>query len=228
MGLEWYKREPQAYLRDTQGMTSREHAVYSVILDLIYAHGGSVNNDPRWISGWIADMGAAAVRNVISALVERGTLAIEGDQITQKRAKIQAKRRENAGKTEENPEKNEAFSEGECSENNEITPLEKRREEKSKETHPDGCGADAPPEGFWDFCAKALEKSQISNREARSILGRWTAIHGRDEVRQAVGDAMQAADPVAYVEAILKQKRAKGEDLDAWMESRREMSRAWN
>lgn len=129
MGLEWYKRESLAYLRDVQGLSTREHAVYSVILDLIYAHGGSINNDPSWVSGWISDMGAAAVRNTIESLVAREILRIVGGQITQKRAADQAKRRENSGKTQVKLGKNETFSGGEFNKNNDITPTEKRREE---------------------------------------------------------------------------------------------------
>lgn len=98
-GSDWYKREPAAYLGGVQGMTAKEHAVYSVTLDLIYAHGGSVNNDPAWIAGWIKDMGGAAVRKAIQSLVERKKLIIAGDQITEKRAKTEAKTKENVRET---------------------------------------------------------------------------------------------------------------------------------
>ena len=98
-GSDWYKREPQSYLGGVQGLTAKEHAVFSVVLDLIYLHGGSVNNDPRWIAGWITDMGAAAVRKAVASLEERGKIIIEGDQITQKRAKTEAKTKENLRET---------------------------------------------------------------------------------------------------------------------------------
>jgi uncharacterized protein YdaU (DUF1376 family) len=98
-GSDWYKRDPQSYLGGVQGLSAKEHAVYSVVLDLIYAHGGSVNNDPRWIAGWISDMGAAAVRKAIASLADRGKLMIEGDQISQKRAKTEAKTKENLKET---------------------------------------------------------------------------------------------------------------------------------
>lgn len=138
MGLEWYKREPQAYLKDVQGMTRNQHAVYSIILDLIYAHGGSVNNDPRWIAGWVSDMGAAAVRRTIQSLVEKGTLSIQGDQIMQKRASSQVKRRENGEKAEENRGKNVSFLVPVSNKNSDLDPLEKRREEKNTPHTPQG------------------------------------------------------------------------------------------
>ena len=145
MGLEWYKREPAAYLKDVQGLSAKEHAVYSVVLDLIYVHGGTLNNDPGWIGGWIKDMGAAAVRNAISTLVDRGILIIEKDKITQKRAQSEVKTKRNHRKNasvsgriggERSAELRRANKEnndlGEADPKSEIQP-EKRREEKSIE-----------------------------------------------------------------------------------------------
>lgn len=98
-GSDWYKREPAAYLGGVQGMTAKEHAVYSVTLDLIYAHGGAVNNDPAWIAGWVKDMGPASVRKALESLADRGKLIISGSEITQKRAKTEAKTKENVAET---------------------------------------------------------------------------------------------------------------------------------
>jgi len=72
-------------------MTAKQHAAYGVILDLIYDHGGVCPNDPRWISGWISDMGAAAVRRAISDLIDLGKLALEDGCLTNRRATIEAK-----------------------------------------------------------------------------------------------------------------------------------------
>ena len=219
VGLEWYKRQPTAYLKDVQGLSMKEHAVFSVVLDLIYQHGGSVNNDPKFIAGWISDMGAAAVRRAISSLVERGMLMVEGDQLTQKRARSEAKTKqkpsENGEKTEEKHQKNSSDFEGAANENNDLPPLEKRREEKSKNTHPNGCGADAPVgDDFWAFSSRILQRSGISDRQARSLLGKWTKAKGRDDVRRLITDAMQAADPVAYVEASMP-KKAEATEFDS-------------
>jgi hypothetical protein len=94
-GADWYKREPTAYLGGVQGMSAKEHAVFSVVLDLIYQHGGSVNNDAAWFSGWICDMGAAAVRATVTSLIDRGKLCLEDGQLSNNRAKTQAKTKEN-------------------------------------------------------------------------------------------------------------------------------------
>lgn len=167
-GSDWYQRDPQAYLGGVQGMSAKEHAVYSVVLDLIYLHGGSVNNDPRWIAGWIADMGAAAVRKAIQSLEERGKLIIEGDQITQKRAKTQAKTKENLRETaRENGKKGgkkSAEIRATSSKNKDLgeatastkTQAEKRREEKSI--------------GSGDGSACAREQNHDGDRTEREIV----------------------------------------------------------
>ena len=93
-GAEWYKRDPQAYLGGVIGMTARQHAVYSVTLDLIYAYGGRCRNDPKWIAGWFSDLGPAAIRNTILELVALGKLQIEDGFLTNKRARNEAQTRE--------------------------------------------------------------------------------------------------------------------------------------
>lgn len=94
-GAVWYQREPLAYLGGVQGLPAALHAVYGVVIDLCYAHGGAIHNDPKWISGWIGDMGSASVRNAIAELVALGKLMVDdAGFLTQKRAKNEAKTRE--------------------------------------------------------------------------------------------------------------------------------------
>ncbi len=93
-GADWYKRRPNSYLGGVVGMTAKQHCVYSLVLDLLYAHGGEIKNNPAWIAGWIADMGAAAVRNTISELIDLGKLIENSGKITEKHAKNEAKTRE--------------------------------------------------------------------------------------------------------------------------------------
>ena len=97
-GADWYKRYPKAYLGGVGGFNMCEHAVFSVVLDLIYHHGSSINNDPKFICGYIKGMGKAKVENTIKDLCEKGKLSMSGDQITQKRATNEAQTKENLRK----------------------------------------------------------------------------------------------------------------------------------
>ena len=150
-GADWYKREPLAYLGGVQGMKAAHHAVYGVVVDLCYVHGGAVNNDPKWIAGWIGDMGSAAVRKAIADLIEMGKLFVDDDgNLSQKRAKNEAKTRENLRENAaENGRKGGKKSAENRSASKEINALDqatassenqadkiredKRREEKKKE-----------------------------------------------------------------------------------------------
>lgn len=159
-GLDWYKREPRAFLGGVQGLTAKQIAVYSVVLDLIYEHGGSVNDDPRWFAGWISDMGSAAVRRAIDDLVGMGKLDRDDGQITQKRAKTEVKTKENQRETNRksgsfggrmSAEKRAANKEnkdlGEASASNERG-LDKIREEKKGTNVP---SSRPTPERFDEF-----------------------------------------------------------------------------
>lgn len=152
-GADWYKRDPQAYLGGVVGLSAREHAVYSVVLDLIYAHGGSCPNDAKWISGWFSDLGPAAVRSAVENLLSKGKLRLTNEgEISNKRAENEAKTKEILRKTRQDAGKLGGKKSGTArksdaadNENNELEEShasskpepngfpreEKRREEKS-------------------------------------------------------------------------------------------------
>jgi len=50
-GLPYYKRYPRDFIEGTVGMTFETKAAYSLVLDLIYMHGGRLPDDSGYISG---------------------------------------------------------------------------------------------------------------------------------------------------------------------------------
>lgn len=183
-GAEWYKREPVAFLGGVQGMTTRQIAVYSIVLDLIYEHGGSINNDPKWIAGWFSDMGSAAVRATVSELVALKKLEFDGDKLTQRRARNEAKTRqklrENRGKTGEKGGISSGFSRSQSKENNGLTEpkvghLEESRVEAAKAAVP------AAPPSANDFThrerlliAMGIDPTSRMNGPNGNVLGNLT------------------------------------------------------
>lgn len=157
-GADWYKRHPNRYLGGVVGLTSKQHCVYSLILDMLYAHGGEIRNDPSWIAGWISDMGSAAVRNTLRELFEMGKLIENEGKITEKHAKNEAKTKENlsenarkagqiGGKKSGEVRKNKALCEADDDEKR--SRLDKIREDKKEKKDsplpPKGGGEDDPP-----------------------------------------------------------------------------------
>lgn len=199
-GAEWYKREPVAYLGGVQGMTAKEHAVYGIILDLVYQHGGSVNDDPAWFAGWISDMGSSAVRKVIESLIDRGKLTREGDQLTNKRAKTQAKTKENLSETRAKHGRNGGISSGksrslDCQNNDLVEATDSPREDKRREEKnippksPKGDGVleelrKVLSEGAAiDFIAhRAAKKSKLTLRAAELIVAKLQGHSSPDTV----------------------------------------------
>lgn len=91
-GSPWYKRYPVDFLGGVQGLTTRQHAVYSVILELIYQHGGDCRNDPKHISGFFSDVSSSAVRGAIDDLLAMGKIFLTNEgKISQKRAENETK-----------------------------------------------------------------------------------------------------------------------------------------
>jgi hypothetical protein len=218
-GADWYKREPVAYLGGVQGLTAKQHAVYAVVIELIYMHGGSINNDPSWVAGWISDMGSHAVRTTIQALVDKRKLIIEGTQITQKTAKTQAKTREetkekrresgekggkNSGKSRREMRKNKDLNEASAS-----TREEKIREEKSyggggdagaRDPDPPPKHMDAPTERERLLIAMGCDRSGIAGPSGKMIgrmadmqmVERWKSDLGMtlDEILGVIEEVM--------------------------------------
>ncbi len=87
-GLTWYKRDPVAFLNGTVGLGLEEKGAYSIILDLIYAHGGPIRDDARWVAG---NCGCSVRRwNVIrDRLVALGKIQCEAGFISNSRAVLE-------------------------------------------------------------------------------------------------------------------------------------------
>jgi uncharacterized protein YdaU (DUF1376 family) len=51
--LRWYKRDPVAALEGMSNLTLEERGAYNTVLDLIYARDGKVDDDDRFIAGWL-------------------------------------------------------------------------------------------------------------------------------------------------------------------------------
>ncbi|AHA27843.1 YdaU family protein [Candidatus Liberibacter americanus] len=47
----WYKRYPADFLSGVFRLTLEQKGVYSILLDLMYDHGGSIPDDEKYIAG---------------------------------------------------------------------------------------------------------------------------------------------------------------------------------
>lgn len=223
MSDTWYKRSPSDFLHGVQGMGPELIGAYAVILELIYARGGDLPRDDRHLAG-VLGCSLRKARALTDGLIEVGKLSLVAGRLVNDRAEKVLNERRNQRETNAKPTRNSGEKALDTSNIKDLTTTDKSREEEIN-THPNGCGAEAPDEGFWDFCSRILQRSGVTDRKARSLLGKWTKDRGRNEVGQLVSDASRAADPVSYIEAAMAPKRNVMEEALRIQEERRRAGR---
>lgn len=65
---------------------------------------------------------------------------------------------------------------------------------------------DSPREKIWTLGVTILTASGRNESAARALLGKWIRDHGEEAVGGALGAAATSADPVAYVQGVLRRK----------------------
>jgi hypothetical protein len=93
--LRWYKRDVLAALEGMSRLTLEEKGAYNSVLDLIYLHDGSVDDDPRYISGFLR-CDPRVWKRIRARLIDLGKLYVAdnlggqlGPQLCNRRADIE-------------------------------------------------------------------------------------------------------------------------------------------
>jgi uncharacterized protein YdaU (DUF1376 family) len=74
--LTWYKRYPLNALEGMMELSLEERGAYNTVLDLIYTHDGRLDDDERFIAGWLR-VDVRVWRRIRTRLVELGKLQID-------------------------------------------------------------------------------------------------------------------------------------------------------
>jgi len=87
---------------------------------------------------------------------------------------------------------------------------------------PEGSGAAAPDEmkGLFDRGVEVLMAGGRSEREARSMVGKWNKTHGSARTLEALTAAAGKPDPLAYANAFLAKPKSDLADLMASIDQR--------
>ena len=83
--IKWYKRDPNAALTGMPSLTLEERGAYNTVLDLIYAHGGAVDDDYKFIAGWLR-VDVRVWRRIRRRLIDGGKLYANGPTLRNARA----------------------------------------------------------------------------------------------------------------------------------------------
>lgn len=212
MGARWYKRCGADFIHGTMMLTLEEKGAYSLCLDLIYDRGGPIPDDARWLSG-VCGVSMRKWTALRERLVSLGKLVAEGGHLSNARAalelvssELQARNQAEAGAKGGRKRVENAFDYNLISDLAQATlkPIEKiRREEKGSVAR--ATGTDAPPDPvkvMFDSGIRVLGSAGTSERQARTLIGKWRQSQGTEAVIAALGRAQRegAVDPVAFIE----------------------------
>lgn len=89
--LRWYKRDPDAALAGMMALTLEERGAYNTVLDLIYARDGAVDDDDRFIAGWLR-CDVRVWRRIRTRLLDLGKLYVADGQLRNSRADAEVDR----------------------------------------------------------------------------------------------------------------------------------------
>lgn len=89
--LRWYKRDPVAALEGMSELTLEERGAYNTVLDLIYARDGKVDDDDRFIAGWLR-CDIRVWRRIKAHLLKRKKLYLEAGSLRNSRADVEVDR----------------------------------------------------------------------------------------------------------------------------------------
>jgi uncharacterized protein YdaU (DUF1376 family) len=166
-GLDWYKRDPRAFIDGVQGLGPDLIGAYAVLLDLIYARGGETTRDDRHLSG-LMGCSIRKATALTDALIERGKLEADGDLITNSRAKSEAKSRRKLSETRAKAGRKGGEKSSSSNEDNELQEASASyaraiEEEKEKEKNPQ------PPEGAGLFGPELDASPKPVNEVAEAV-----------------------------------------------------------
>ena len=89
--IRWYKRDPNAALEGMAVLTLEERGAYNTILDLIYTKDGKVDDDDRFLAGWMR-VDVRVWRRIRRRLLDLGKLYIDGTYLRHSRADTEVSR----------------------------------------------------------------------------------------------------------------------------------------
>lgn len=220
-GATWYKHNPRDFLDGVQGMGPEAIGAYIVVLDLIYARGGTVPADWRYLAG-VMGCSARLAKSLVEGLIAAGKLSEIDGQLTNERAENelenQSKLLRKLSEAGANGGRKRAEKQAAANENSTLqerglkagSSIREREREKSSVDKSTDAEA-SPDKVFWDNA-----KRYLGGQKAGSLIGKWCRDYGKSEAAAAITQAQldRAVEPVAFIERTLRNTRKDDQRAD--------------
>lgn len=218
----WYKRQPVKFIDGTMMLSLEEKGAYSICIDLMHIHGGSIPDDERWLSG-VCGCSVRKWKAIRARLISLGKLTAKDDRLTNFRATPEA---ENYAKLRRDLAEHGARGGRQRAENatksKEINGVpqaeassrieESRIDTVSKDTDAAASASKAvdPKKLVYDEGKSLLKAYGIANGTAGGLITKWLKSHDPPELISAFMEARRAErhDIVEYVVGVLKNGKA--------------------
>lgn len=207
-----------AYLGDTTHLSTIEHGTFLLLLITMWrAKENTLPDDDKLLARY-ARLTAGQwrrIRPVIEPLfkIESGAWRNSRlmDEVEAVRRRVQ--QRSNAGKASAMKRKHRGSTAVQRNVNENSTPTPTPIP-KSSEAKASGVSTPADPAKImFDSIVRLLTEAGHTERQARSLGGKWKARHGVEAVIVAAGKAQRegAIDPVAFIEGCFRRQSSNGQ-----------------
>lgn len=89
-GLDWYKRDPQAFIDSMQGLKPELIGTCAILIDLMYCRAGKIQRDDRHLGG-VLGCSTRKAKSLTDKLIEIGKIIEKDGMLTNRRALREAK-----------------------------------------------------------------------------------------------------------------------------------------
>lgn len=218
---------PSDWLAGTRGLTAAETGVYITLVAMMYEAEGPIADDRKRLAR-LCGSTLAAFNKVIDGLLSTGKLTlgengfsnrrveIEIEKRTEKRASASASANARWKKAEQNQSDGNAnASNPQCERNANQKPEPDITEANAS----DADASDGPDfrEEVWARGVRFLSARGVSERNARTVIGKWLKDHDAGLVFSAFDAASRErpVEPVAWITARLGSPPKQAVDMDA-------------
>ena len=213
---DFYKHEIAKWNVATDDLTLEQEAAYSRVVGMIRLYERPFRHNLRVLSGmWRCNERKA--KRILQELIDAGKLTIEDgfiidekaveDASTLRQLRVDAQSSGRRGGIESGKSRRKLLENNDTDQGNPSTREEKRREEDSEANASDANASPEPNfrEALFGRGVRFLTARGVSERSARSVIGRWLKDHDAGEVFRAfvAADKERPVEPVAWITARL-------------------------